>query len=133
MTTGQTKDTGWQAGMRRTLPLALDDTWSLLLSPEGLAAWLAPGVRDLRAGEPYRADDGTTGEVRSLRPGDRVRVTWQPPERTADATLQIMVLPAATGTTVGLHAERLADAADREELLERFAEIHERLRALAAG
>lgn len=133
MTTGYSKDAGWMAGMRRTLPIGLDAAWALLLSPPGLAAWLAPGVEELCAGETYTGDDGTTGEVRRLRPGDRVRVTWQPPERDTDATLQVVVRPAASGTTVGLHAERLVDERDREELLERFAEIHARLNALTAG
>ncbi|MBJ7328433.1 MAG: SRPBCC domain-containing protein [Solirubrobacteraceae bacterium] len=130
---GLTKDAGWQAGKRQTLPIGLEETWQLLLSPEGLATWLAPGLDELRAGEEYRAADGTVGEVRSLRTEDRIRVTWQPPERDTAATLQVVVIPVKTGTTVNLHAEQLVDALDRETMLERFTEVHARLRAAASG
>ncbi len=119
---GLTRDAGWQVGVSRTLALDPDAAWALLLSPAGLAAWLGDDLAALPAakGERYAAAGGTTGELRSLRPGDRVRVTWQPPGRGAPATLQAVVRPAAGGASVRLHAERLDGPEEREALRARW-------------
>ncbi len=116
-TVGRTKDAGWQIGVSRTIPVDLDEVWDYLTSADGVAAWLGPGV-DLpfEVGATYRTTDGTHGEIRSLRPHDRVRLTWQPPGRSEDATVQIAVTPAASGCTMRFHTERLADGAERERM-----------------
>lgn len=126
---GLTRDAGWQIGVSRTLALDVDAAWALLLSPTGLAAWLGDELDALPAerGGRYATARGTTGELRSRHDRDRVRVTWQPPGREAPATLQATVRPAARGTSVRLHAERLRDAGEREALRARWREALERL------
>ncbi|HEX8803918.1 MAG TPA: SRPBCC domain-containing protein [Acidimicrobiales bacterium] len=64
----------------------------------------------------YRTTDGTTGEVRSLRPGDRIRLTWRPPSWDHDSTVQVALGPSATGTVVRVHQERLAGPDERERM-----------------
>ena len=114
---GRTKDVGWQIGVSRTLPVELDRLWSFLTSADGLSRWLGPGVEPpLAAGVRYRTSDGTTGEIRSFRPGDRLRLTWQPPDRPGPATVQFTVRPAATGTRLGFHTERLLSSDEREQM-----------------
>ena len=126
---GLTRDAGWQVGVSRTLPLDLDAAWALLLSPAGLAAWLGDDLPALpqAAGEPYTTAGGTTGEIRSRREHDRVRVTWRPPGREAPATLQATVRPAARGASIGLHAEHLTGPEEREALRARWITALERL------
>ena len=51
---GLTKDAGWQIGVRKTLPVALEDAWNLLVSEEGLSLWLG----DLPGFEPANVTDG---------------------------------------------------------------------------
>jgi uncharacterized protein YndB with AHSA1/START domain len=132
--TGLTRDAGWQIGVSRTLPVDVDTAWRVLLSPAGLAVWLGDGVREpLRTGAAYETADGTTGEVRSLHPGDRIRLTWQPPGRGADATVQLTVRPAARGCTVRFHAERLHSEAERTALRAHWRAVLERLAALLAA
>ncbi len=119
---GLTRDAGWQVGVARTLPLDPEAAWALLLSPAGLAAWLGDDLPALPAepGAAYRTAGGTSGEVRSHHPGDRVRVTWRPPGREAPATLQATVRPAARGASIRLHAERLAGPDERAALRARW-------------
>lgn len=115
---GLTATAGWQAGVRRTFPVALEDAWALLSSREGLELWLG-GPIDLEPGRRYELPDGTHGEVRAL--SDRhVRLTWSPPDWTGESTIQVRVLPAARRTTISFHHERLADAGERERALERW-------------
>ena len=112
--TGLTQDAGWQVGVSRTLPIDLEAVWKLLISPAGLQLWLGETTAPLTNGSEYATKDGTSGEVRSLRPRDRVRLTWKPESREQPATIQVAVTPASRGTTVRFHTERLVSEDERE-------------------
>ncbi|MDT0380630.1 SRPBCC domain-containing protein [Streptomyces sp. DSM 42041] len=119
MPTGLTRDAGWQIGVSKTLPLPPEAVWDFLTCDEGLALWLGPGARLPRdKGAAYETPDGVRGELRSLRPADRVRLTWRPPGWAHDTTLQVAVSPApgtaGARTVLRFHQEHLADAAERE-------------------
>lgn len=93
---GQTAAAGYEVGARRTFPVSLERAWDLLTSAEGLQIWIGAIARlNLKASETYRTDDGITGEVRTLVPGQRVRLTWQPAHWEKPSTLQVTVRPAA--------------------------------------
>jgi len=78
---GKTKDAGWEIGVSRTLPVPINEVWRVVTSPDGVACWLGAGVElPAEKGERYETDDGTIGEIRSFRPLDRLRLTWQPPD-----------------------------------------------------
>jgi hypothetical protein len=66
------------------------------------------------AGTPYETADGTTGEVRSFHPHDRIRLSRLEPGRREPSIVQVTVRPAPSGATIGFHEERLADAKERE-------------------
>jgi len=113
--TGLTKDAGWQIGVSRTFAVPLERAWDVLTSPEGAAVWLGEGATlPSVKRESYRTADGLEGELRSIRPHDRLRLTRGP------TTLQLVVRPAATGTSVRFHQERLADAGERERMREHW-------------
>ena len=127
---GKTKDAGWQIGLSRTMPVELDEAWAYLTSAEGLAVWLGAGVQPpLERGDEYETDDGTRGDVRSVRPDDRIRVSWQPPDRADHAILQVALSPAATGCTFRFHAERLYDNDEREHMRRHWAAIADAIEA----
>ena len=117
MPTGLTKDAGWQIGVSRTLPCTPEEAWDLLTSDEGRAVWQAP-------------EDGTAGEVRSLRPLDRMRVIWTPAGWDHDTTVQVVVRPAKTGTSIRFHQERMANADERERQRAHWSAVLDRLEAL---
>src|SRR5215207_10427491 len=95
---GLTRDAGWEVGVSRTVPHALDEVWRLLTSDEGLALWLGEGARlDPVRGSRYATADGTEGEVRGYREGNRIRLTWRPPGWSHDSTLQVAVTPGGAG------------------------------------
>jgi uncharacterized protein YndB with AHSA1/START domain len=113
--TGLTKDVGWEIGVSRTLPLPLEEVWSFLTSPDGTAVWLDEAL-DLPTtkGEPITTRGGAVGELRSHRPGDRVRLIWRPAGWSHDTTLQVAVSGGEDKTTIRFHQEHLADADERE-------------------
>ncbi len=56
-----------------------------------------------------------SGEVRVVKPGDRIRMTWQPFDWEAPATVQVTLLESASGkTAVNVLIEKLPDAEHRE-------------------
>jgi uncharacterized protein YndB with AHSA1/START domain len=110
---GLTRDAGWEIGVSRTLPLPPSAVWDFIASPEGVALWLGEGVELPTAkGEPYETADGVTGEIRSYRPGDRVRLTYG----TSVVQVAVSAARSASGEQAVLrfHQEHLADADERE-------------------
>lgn len=114
--TGQTKDVGWQIGVRRTLPMHPDAAWKWVISPEGADLWLGQGAAlDFEKGATYQLADGTTGEVRVCKPGSHLRITYQPPGRERASTIQVRVIPSGEKTIFAFHEEHLPDETAREQ------------------
>jgi predicted RNA-binding Zn ribbon-like protein/uncharacterized protein YndB with AHSA1/START domain len=122
-TAGLTKDAGWEIGVSKTLPLPAGAVWDFIASPDGVALWL--GTVDglpTEKGARYETADGVTGEVRSHRPGDRIRVTH------GDTTIQVAVSAAGPGKSVlRFHQEHLADAEERERRRTHWKAVMERV------
>lgn len=116
-TTGRTKGAGWEVGVRTTVPAPIEAVWAYLLG-DGLKVWLGDiDALPIEKGEEYRTRDGVRGIIRSRTEGLRVRLGWQPDDWPHDTTLQLTLKPAATGTTIGLHHEKLADRDERKLML----------------
>lgn len=134
--TGLTRDAGWEIGVSRTFPVPAEQAWDVVVDGPGLAVWLGEGaVLPDQVGGSVRADDGAEGELRSLRPLDRVRLTWQPPGRQGrPTTVQVVVVPAASGgASVRFHQEHLADADERERQRAHWKAVLDRLGDLLTG
>jgi uncharacterized protein YndB with AHSA1/START domain len=113
---GQTAATGFEIGVRRTLSMPADDAWALLMSPEGVRAWLGGAGPRWEKGETYALDDGARGEVRVFKPGSHLRVTVHPEGWPRASTLQVRVMPSGEEkTVVSFHQEHLPGAAERDE------------------
>lgn len=116
-TTGLTKDAGWELGVRTTVPAPLPEVWQWLLGP-GLAVWLGDlDALPTEVGAAYETRDGVRGTLRSRTEHVRVRLGWQPDDWPHDTTLQVTVKEAASGTTIGIHHEKLANRDERKLML----------------
>jgi uncharacterized protein YndB with AHSA1/START domain len=131
---GQSADVGFQIGVQRTLPVGREALWELLVSPEGLAAWLGELPEFvLEKGAPYQTAAGVRGELRSVREGQRLRLTWQPPELSAPTTLQVTVSTpqgATNRAALRFHQEKLLDTEHRERMRAHWQSVIEALTAL---
>jgi hypothetical protein len=94
--TGQTADGSWEVGVRRTLPLDLDEAWNRALA--------------------VIADDPAAGEATSITQTEVARFPYTREGWPRHSTLQLRVIPAAAGTTVAFHHDRLPGAATREQM-----------------
>jgi uncharacterized protein YndB with AHSA1/START domain len=122
---GETRETGFQLGVQRTVAASLEDTWSVLVSRMEL--WLGEGTVALEEGEQYEVA-GASGEIRVVRPRERLRLTWQADAWPGPATLQLTLAESASGkTTIQAHLERLPDAEAREAMRARWRQALARL------
>jgi uncharacterized protein YndB with AHSA1/START domain len=121
---GETAAAGFEIGVRRTVDASADDVWELLTSRPEL--WLGEGVA-FRKGERYSVP-GASGEIRVVKPGDRVRLTWQPEDWATPATMQLALSRAQSGkTTITAHLEKLPDADARDAMREHLREALDRV------
>lgn len=132
---GETADAGFQVGVRRTVDVPAVVAWEYVVHGPGRERWLgATGALPQEKGESYRLDDGTSGEIRSIRPGRRLRLTVQRPGEEAATTLQLTIQAKGDRSVVALHHERLPDEAARAEMKTHWTSVLDELRrAFADG
>ena len=114
-TVGQTRDTGFQIGVRRTLPMAREAAWRLLTTPSGVKIWLGEVEGQFVQGATYRLADSTTGEVTVFAINSHLRTTWLPPGWQRPSIIQVRVLPHGGHTSVAFHQEWLPGPQEREQ------------------
>jgi uncharacterized protein YndB with AHSA1/START domain len=127
--TGQTQDAGWEVGVRETVSASLPAVWEYLLG-DGLPLWLGETELPRAKGGRYATSDGVVGEVRGYTANAKLRLTWRPDDWPHDTTLQLTVRDSATGTTIGIHHEQLADRDERRMMLGHWKRV---IAQLAAG
>ena len=124
---GQTATTGFQVGVVRTLPMTASELWDLV--SKQAERWLGPGATlKLEPGKGYevpkrRGAPGVRGELRVVKPGQRLRMTWQPDGWKKPATLQLTLVPKARGASLHVHMEKLPDAKAREAMREHWSKV----------
>jgi uncharacterized protein YdhG (YjbR/CyaY superfamily)/uncharacterized protein YndB with AHSA1/START domain len=130
---GETATTGFQVGVVRTLPMTAPKLWDLVTKQA--ERWLGPGAKlKPEPGKGYevpkrRGAPGVRGEVRVVKPGERLRMTWQPDGWKKPATLQLTLVPKARGAALHVHMEKLPDAKAREAMREHWSKVIEKLAA----
>lgn len=117
---GQTKDTGFQVGVSRTIAISREAAWCWISSPAGMENWLDVGAGfPLEKSQQYRLADGSTGEVRVVS-GKHIRITFHPEGWPRPSTIQVRVEPKGEKTVVSFHEEHLPSEQVREERRNHF-------------
>lgn len=127
---GQTRNTGFQIGVRQTLPIAYEAAWQLVTSQSGVKVWL--GVEgELHKGAVFRLADGITGKVTVFSPNSHLRMTWHPVGWNRPSIIQLRVLANGSDrTTIAFHQEWLPGPYEREERRAWFAHALNQLKQL---
>ncbi|MBD0384225.1 SRPBCC domain-containing protein [Paenibacillus sp. WST5] len=115
---GLTASSGFQIGVRRTLPLSKEQLWAYLTSTAGIQLWIGDmPFLELKVGHKFITKDGTSGELRVVKPLEQLRMTWQRKDWERASTLQIRLLSAHPDkTTISIHQEKLEDLFVREQM-----------------
>ena len=108
---------GFQVSVQRSVPGDAGAAWRLI---EARSDSLFGGPVELTEGARYEVPAvgdsmAASGEVRVVKPGDRIRMTWQPVGWEAPALVQVTLLEAVSGkTAVNVLIEKLPDTEQRE-------------------
>jgi uncharacterized protein YndB with AHSA1/START domain len=111
------------------VPRPVEDVWRVLAGPAGPEVLLGPGATLGRKGEPWRADDGTHGVLRSYHPLEQVRFSWHADADGPATMVQLDLAGDGDGTRVSLRQDHLDGSADAGALRQRWAQALERLRS----
>lgn len=118
---GQTKAVGFEIGARKTFAIPLAQAWALLTSPAVVDRWLGAGAAvEWAKGAHYTTADGTTGEIRVVKPLSHLRLTWLPPGWAQPSTIQLRVIANGEQTVISFHQEQLAGPAARAAMRQRW-------------
>lgn len=96
---GQTKDAGWQFGIRKSVASDVNEVWDFLFSENGTELWL----------------DGADREFSTFQPLSHIRTKWKLKGWPNEATLQMRVMGNKDKTTIAFHIEKLLNEKQREE------------------
>jgi hypothetical protein len=114
---GQTKDVGFQIGIRRTFSISSDKAWDLLFSHNGLKIWLGELISgDFSVNQDYRTKEGISGCIKVFKSFSHIRLTWKKNEWQNVSMLQIRTIVSKSGTTISFHQEKLIDNNQRAEM-----------------
>ena len=113
---GQTKDVGFQFGIRKSLSLSTEKVWDFLFSEIGLKIWLGNLKSDLEIKKEFETDNGTKGVVRVLKPNSHIRLNWKAKTWENMSTVQIRVIGNYNKATIAIHQEKLLNSEQRSEM-----------------
>jgi uncharacterized protein YndB with AHSA1/START domain len=124
---GQTADAGFQVGVRTTVRAAVSAVWEALVSPAGKSLWLGSKTAELSAKAGYRGAGRVSGEVRVVKPRDRVRFTRAAPGGAASTVQIALEAVGAAKTTITFHHDKLQSSEEREAMRGHWKGVAERL------
>ena len=114
---GQTKDVGFQIGVRKTFNISNKTAWDFLFSEKGLSTWLGKiSIENFELDKPYKTKEGIEGKVNTFKPYSHIRLTWKPKHWTNISAVQIRVIKAKDKTTISFHQDKLLDEKQRVEM-----------------
>ena len=109
----------------RTMPLDRNSVWKFLQTPEALAVWLRPlDPFRFKAKQTFETEDGFFGEVRTLKEGERVRLSWQETDAAKASVLQVFLVarPKQKSILVFNH-DSLKDGRLRNQMRDRWKSV----------
>jgi hypothetical protein len=115
--TGQTKDAGFQIGVRKTFPVSVNAAWEYLFSKEGFHVWLGTiNPDEFEVNKVYNTLEGIEGKVTVLNPYSHVRLTWKPKNWTNYSALQLRVINSKDRATISFHQDKLVSSNQRQDM-----------------
>ena len=115
---GQTKDVGFQFGLRKTFPISTEAMWDFLFSENGLKIWLGILKTKFELKKHYETEEGIVGFVRVFKPNSHIRINWGKKNWDNQSTVQIRVIGNQEKSTLSIHQEKLLNSKQRAEMKE---------------
>lgn len=115
---GETVTQGVEIGVSKTIPVSSNKLWDFTFSDKGLKLWL--GEIDNFKLSPkfaFETSGGIKGEIRTIKKGERVRLTYQEKDFEKPSTLQLYFENKGRDkSSLTFHQEKLKDLKTREDM-----------------
>lgn len=122
---GETVTQGIEIGARKTMQVGVNDLWDFTFSNEGLKIWLGD-IKDFKL-EPqfyFQTSEGTRGEIRTIKIGEKIRLIYLPKDFKKPSTLQLYFEDKGSEkSTLGFHQEKLKNLKTREQMKKHWEEV----------
>ncbi|NET33434.1 MAG: ATPase [Cyanothece sp. SIO1E1] len=115
---GQTKEVGFQFGLRKTFPISSEEMWDFIFSEKGVGIWLGKLKTEFELQKHFETESGITGFVRVINPYSHIRINWKKKGWNNLSTLQIRVISKQEKSTLSIHQEKLLDFEQRAVMKE---------------
>jgi hypothetical protein len=112
----------YSVSVTKSLHVSSKKAWKFLESDSGQAIWLKGFSRlSFQKGQTFETEDGFFGEVRTIKSGERLRMTWQDPEWEKASVVQMMAIARPGEKCILIFAcEKIRDTRVRAMLKERW-------------
>lgn len=109
----------------RTFYVSADKLWDLLESPQGQAVWLKPlSPFKFKPKNVFETEDGVFGEIRTMKEGVRLRMTWQDTDWPKATILQVYLGERGDDKSILVfNHEKIKDGRTKTVLKERWLQI----------
>ena len=126
---GQTLAGKYTTTTTKSLHIGKKEAWKFLTSPAGQALWLKPlSPVTLLPGQSFETEDGAFGEIRTMKSGERLRMTWQESDWEKHTTVQFMVLGRTKNRSmVVINHENILSARQKIALKQRWVNAVEQI------
>lgn len=124
---------GYEISVSRVIAAPARRVFECWLKPADLSEWFTSGARvDARVGGRYRNRDGDQGEFLAIRPGRRIRFTWENPGHAPGTEVEVAIAARGRGkVTATLTHSRLGSRRDAEMMREAWSWALDSLRSYA--
>ncbi|MEK7357274.1 MAG: SRPBCC domain-containing protein, partial [Bdellovibrionota bacterium] len=115
----------WSLTATKSIHYAAGDVWKFLVSDEGQRTWLrALDPVTIEPKTTFETDDGFFGEIRTMKKGERVRLSWNDPDWDRHSFVQMYLVkrPAEKCLVAFMHTD-LPDASARDRLRQRWKDV----------
>lgn len=108
-----------------TLHVDAKEVWKLLSSAEGISIWLKPVNNfSLKVKKVFERADGTFGEIRTMKVGERIRLTWQESNWEKPSVVQVFLVAKAKGKSILVfNHEKLQSQSFRAQMKEHWKQV----------
>lgn len=130
---GQNMKGEYTSTSTKTFPISAKAAWKLVSSPPGIAVWLKPlSEFELKPKRSFECEGEVYGEVRTMKAGQRARLSWKETEWSKATILQVLVVarPKNKCMVIFQH-DHIKDTRTKHQLKERWRQALEDLYQMA--
>ena len=113
----------------KTIACTTSQLWKFLISEEGIRCWLKSyGHVKIAAGVEYEAENGVYGQIRTLKKGVRIRLTWMEMDWPKKSVVQVYMVPRGDKKSMLIiQHEQLVDGRLRHTLRDQWKSVLENI------